>query len=116
MRLKSIITVIALILIMFMSAIESSIISLALPTIKQDLNAGNLISLIFTAYFIALVIANPIVGELLSRFKIIYVPTMPIILYRNGISNANFGTICDNDINTPDPKPCITREDRKSVV
>ncbi|HAR3585049.1 TPA: MFS transporter, partial [Staphylococcus aureus] len=32
MRLKSIITVIALILIMFMSAIESSIISLALPT------------------------------------------------------------------------------------
>ncbi|MFW2688848.1 hypothetical protein ACN6MG_02840, partial [Staphylococcus aureus] len=34
MRLKSIITVIALILIMFMSAIESSIISLALPTIK----------------------------------------------------------------------------------
>lgn len=35
---------------------------------------------------------------------------MPIILYRNGISNANFGTICDNDINTPDPKPCITRD------
>ena len=68
MRLKSIITVIALILIMFMSAIESSIISLALPTIKQDLNAGNLISLIFTAYFIALVIANPIVGELLTYY------------------------------------------------
>lgn len=40
MRLKSIVTVIALILIMFMAAIESSIISLALPTIKQDLNAG----------------------------------------------------------------------------
>ena len=35
MRLKSIVTVIALILIMFMAAIESSIISLALPTIKQ---------------------------------------------------------------------------------
>ncbi|MCD0517414.1 MFS transporter [Staphylococcus aureus] len=80
MRLKSIITVIALILIMFMSAIESSIISLALPTIKQDLNAGNLISLIFTAYFIALVIANPIVGELLSRFKIIYVAIAGLLL------------------------------------
>ncbi len=40
MRLKSIITVIALILIMFMSAIESSIISLALLEIKQVLNAG----------------------------------------------------------------------------
>ncbi|HEI6629936.1 TPA: MFS transporter [Staphylococcus aureus] len=84
MRLKSIITVIALILIMFMSAIESSIISLALPTIKQDLNAGNLISLILTAYFIALVIANPIVGELLSRFKIIYVAIAGLLLFSIG--------------------------------
>ncbi|HFE4225269.1 TPA: multidrug efflux MFS transporter SdrM [Staphylococcus aureus] len=84
MRLKSIITVIALILIMFMSAIESSIISLALPTIKQDLNAGNLISLIFTAYFVALVIANPIVGELLSRFKIIYVAIAGLLLFSIG--------------------------------
>ncbi|HCY7305807.1 TPA: MFS transporter [Staphylococcus aureus] len=84
MRLKSIITVIALILIMFMSAIESSIISLALPTIKQDLNAGNLISLIFTAYFIALVIANPILGELLSRFKIIYVAIAGLLLFSIG--------------------------------
>ncbi|HDA2181626.1 MFS transporter [Staphylococcus aureus] len=84
MRLKSIITVIALILIMFMSAIESSIISLALPTIKQDLNAGNLISLIFTAYFIALVIADPIVGELLSRFKIIYVAIAGLLLFSIG--------------------------------
>ncbi len=84
MRLKSIITVIALILIMFMSAIESSIISLALPTINQDLNAGNLISLIFTAYFIALVIANPIVGELLSRFKIIYVAIAGLLLFSIG--------------------------------
>ncbi|MDH9984115.1 multidrug efflux MFS transporter SdrM [Staphylococcus aureus] len=84
MRLKSIITVIALILIMFMSAIESSIISLALPTVKQDLNAGNLISLIFTAYFIALVIANPIVGELLSRFKIIYVAIAGLLLFSIG--------------------------------
>ncbi|HCV0829594.1 TPA: MFS transporter [Staphylococcus aureus] len=84
MRLKSIITVIALILIMFMSTIESSIISLALPTIKQDLNAGNLISLIFTAYFIALVIANPIVGELLSRFKIIYVAIAGLLLFSIG--------------------------------
>ncbi|HBC4526590.1 TPA: multidrug efflux MFS transporter SdrM [Staphylococcus aureus] len=84
MKVNHNITVIALILIMFMSAIESSIISLALPTIKQDLNAGNLISLIFTAYFIALVIANPIVGELLSRFKIIYVAIAGLLLFSIG--------------------------------
>lgn len=92
MRLKSIVTAIALILIMFMAAIESSIISLALPTIKQDLNAGNLISLIFTAYFIALVIANPIVGELLTRFKIIYIAIAGLTLFTVGSLMSGLST------------------------
>lgn len=92
MRLKSIVTVIALILIMFMAAIESSIISLALPTIKQNLNAGNLISLIFTAYFIALVIANPIVGELLTRFKIIYIAIAGLTLFTVGSLMSGLST------------------------
>ncbi|CAC7173860.1 multidrug efflux MFS transporter SdrM [Staphylococcus aureus] len=92
MRLKSIVTVIALILIMFMAVIESSIISLALPTIKQDLNAGNLISLIFTAYFIALVIANPIVGELLTRFKIIYIAIAGLTLFTVGSLMSGLST------------------------
>lgn len=92
MRLQSIVTVIALILIMFMAAIESSIISLALPTIKQDLNAGNLISLIFTAYFIALVIANPIVGELLTRFKIIYIAIAGLTLFTVGSLMSGLST------------------------
>lgn len=92
MRLKSIVTVIALILIMFMAAIESSIISLELPTIKQDLNAGNLISLIFTAYFIALVIANPIVGELLTRFKIIYIAIAGLTLFTVGSLMSGLST------------------------
>ncbi|HEI6111554.1 TPA: MFS transporter [Staphylococcus aureus] len=92
MRLKSIVTVIALILIMFMAAIESSIISLALPTIKQDLNAGNLISLIFTAYFIALVIANPIIGELLTRFKIIYIAIAGLTLFTVGSLMSGLST------------------------
>ncbi|PZK73023.1 multidrug efflux MFS transporter SdrM [Staphylococcus aureus] len=92
MRLKSIVTVIALILIMFIAAIESSIISLALPTIKQDLNAGNLISLIFTAYFIALVIANPIVGELLTRFKIIYIAIAGLTLFTVGSLMSGLST------------------------
>ncbi|EWA61921.1 drug transporter [Staphylococcus aureus T33139] len=38
----------------------------------------------FTAYFIALVIANPIVGELLSRFKIIYVAIAGLLLFSIG--------------------------------
>ncbi len=42
------------------------------------------LTLIFTAYFIALVIANPIVGELLSRFKIIYVAIAGLLLFSIG--------------------------------
>jgi len=69
---------------MFMAAIETSIISLALPTIKINLHAGNLVSLVFTVYFIALVIANPIVGELLSRFKILYIAVAGVSLFAIG--------------------------------
>lgn len=69
MNIKTFGVVVALILIMFMSAIETSIVSLALPTIKEDLNVTGSISLIFSVYFIAIVIANPIVGELLDRTK-----------------------------------------------
>ncbi|TDM07102.1 multidrug efflux MFS transporter SdrM [Macrococcus lamae] len=81
---KSTIIIIALILIMFMSAIETSIISLALPAIKNDLNVTGSISLVFAVYFIAIVIANPIVGELLSRVKIIYLTIIGLILFTAG--------------------------------
>ncbi|UTH14614.1 multidrug efflux MFS transporter SdrM [Macrococcus equipercicus] len=84
MKFKSAGIIIALILIMFMSAIETSIISLALPTIKDDLNVKSSVSLVFAVYFIAIVIANPIVGELLSRVKIIYLTITGLILFTLG--------------------------------
>ncbi|WP_412521534.1 multidrug efflux MFS transporter SdrM [Staphylococcus simulans] len=84
MDLKSIGVVTALILIMFMAAIETSIISLALPTIKTDLNVTSAISLVFSIYFIALVIVNPLVGELLSRFKLIHVTIAGLLLFSVG--------------------------------
>ncbi|MDN6261340.1 MAG: MFS transporter, partial [Staphylococcus simulans] len=84
MDLKSIGVVTALILIMFMAAIETSIISLALPTIKTDLNVTSSISLVFSIYFIALVIVNPLVGELLSRFKLIHVTIGGLLLFSVG--------------------------------
>lgn len=84
MKLKSIGIVVTLVLTMFMAAIESSIISLALPTIRKDLNAGTAVPLVFTVYFIALVVANPIVGELLTRFKILYITVVGILLFGIG--------------------------------
>lgn len=84
MNFKSIGIVVTLVLTMFMAAIESSIISLAMPTIRTDLNAGASISLVFTVYFIALVVANPIVGELLTRFKILYIAMVGVFLFGIG--------------------------------
>lgn len=84
MNWKSIGVVTALVLVMFMSAIETCIVSLAIPTIKNDLNVTHSISLIFAIYFIAIVIANPIVGELLSRTKIIYITLVGISLFTIG--------------------------------
>ena len=84
MNFKSIGIVVTLVLTMFMAAIESSIISLAMPTIRTDLNAGACISLVFTVYFIALVVANPIVGELLTRFKILYIAMIGVFLFGIG--------------------------------
>ncbi|PTE67935.1 MFS transporter [Staphylococcus devriesei] len=84
MNLKSIGIVVTLVLTMFMAAIETSIISLAMPTIRKDLNAGTAISLVFTVYFIALVVANPIVGELLTRFKILYIAMVGLLLFGIG--------------------------------
>lgn len=84
MNLKSIGIVVALILIMFMSAIETSIVSLALPTIKHNFNAGGLASLVFAVYFIAIVIANPIVGEALDRLKISYITIFGLLLFSIG--------------------------------
>ncbi|WP_414044008.1 MFS transporter [Macrococcus sp. EM39E] len=57
----------ALVIIMFMSAIETSIISLATPAIGNDLNASTSLALIFTTYMIAIVMITPLVGELMKR-------------------------------------------------
>ena len=91
MNFKSIGIVVTLVLTMFMAAIESSIISLAMPTIRTDLNAGASISLVFTVYFIALVVANPIVGELLTRFKILYIAMIGVFLFGIGSLMSGIG-------------------------
>ncbi|RIO71075.1 MFS transporter, partial [Staphylococcus haemolyticus] len=39
---------------------------------------------VFTVYFIALVVANPIVGELLTRFKILYIAMVGVFLFGIG--------------------------------
>ncbi|MCG3402579.1 MFS transporter [Staphylococcus massiliensis] len=84
MKLRSLLIVISLLLIMFMAAIETSIITLALPSMKEDLHIEGQISLVFAVYFIAMVLATPIIGEIFSRSKVIYVTIGGLILFTLG--------------------------------
>lgn len=84
MSFKKISVIISLVLIMFMSAIETSIVSLALPTIRDDLNATLPISLVFTVYFVGIVLVIPLLSELMSRAKVIYVTMIGLVLFIGG--------------------------------
>ncbi|AVQ33569.1 MFS transporter [Staphylococcus muscae] len=84
MSFKKISVIISLVLIMFMSAIETSIVSLALPTIRDDLNATLPISLVFTVYFVGIVLVIPLLSELMSRVKVIYVTMIGLVLFIGG--------------------------------
>lgn len=84
MNLKQVSIICSLVFIMFMAAIETSIVSLALPTMRADLHATQPISLVFTVYFVGIVLAIPILSELMSRIKIIYVTMLGLILFTVG--------------------------------
>lgn len=84
MNLKRVSIICSLVLTMFMAAIETSIVSLALPTMRADLHATQPISLVFTVYFIGIVLSIPILSELMSRIKIIYVTMLGLILFLVG--------------------------------
>ncbi|WP_323703957.1 multidrug efflux MFS transporter SdrM [Mammaliicoccus sp. Dog046] len=73
--------VLALVLIMFMSAIETSIVSLATPAMQKDFNIGTEVALIFTVYLIAVVFMTPIVGELVKRINIKFVVLLGISIF-----------------------------------
>ncbi|MDK3667969.1 multidrug efflux MFS transporter SdrM [Staphylococcus pseudintermedius] len=84
MNLKRVSIICSLVLTMFMAAIETSIVSLALPTMRADLHATQPISLVFTVYFVGIVLSIPILSELMSRIKIIYVTMLGLILFLVG--------------------------------
>ncbi len=56
--------IVALMLAMFLAAIEGTIVTLAIPTMVKDLQGFELISLVFSAYLLTSAIATPIYGKL----------------------------------------------------
>ena len=60
--------IIALSLGMFLAAIESTIVTLAIPTIVKDLSGFDLISHVFSVYLLTSAIATPVYGKLCDMY------------------------------------------------
>ncbi|MBU3199724.1 MFS transporter [Clostridium estertheticum] len=56
--------VIALMVAMFLAAVEGTVVTTAIPTIVKDLNGFELISWVFSAYLLTSAISTPIYGKL----------------------------------------------------
>lgn len=82
----------ALVIIMFMSAIETSIVSLATPAIGKDLGVHESLALIFTSYMIAIVIITPLVGEIMKRIgsKYTMIAGITVFIIGSMLSGASF--------------------------
>lgn len=59
---------IALMVAMFMGAIEGTVVTTAIPTIVKDLSGFGLISWVFSAYFLTSSVSTPIYGKLADVF------------------------------------------------
>jgi MFS family permease len=60
--------VIALMVAMFLGAIEGTVVTTAIPTIVRDLSGFGLISWVFTTYLLTSAISTPIYGKLADLY------------------------------------------------
>jgi EmrB/QacA subfamily drug resistance transporter len=78
--------VVALILSLFMAALEATVVSTAMPTVVGDLGGIQIYSWVFTAYLLTSTVAVPIYGKLADLYG-----RKPIILF--GIGLFLFGSL-----------------------
>ncbi len=90
MKMKQLNVILSLVLIMFMSAIETTIVSIALPTMRKDLHPDVSIAFVFTIYFIGIVVAIPFMSELMSRIKIRTITLVGLGFFIGGSLLAGF--------------------------
>lgn len=76
--------VIALMVAMFLGAIEGTIVTTAIPTIVKDLNGFGLISWVFSIYFLTSAISTPIYGKLSDLYGRKSMLTIGIIIFLVG--------------------------------
>ncbi|ADL52917.1 MDR family MFS transporter [Clostridium cellulovorans] len=84
MDLKKKKLVIALLVAMFIGAIEGTVVTTAIPTIVKELQGFEIISLVFSVYLLASAISTPIYGKLSDLYGRKNVLTVGIIIFLSG--------------------------------
>ena len=76
--------VIALMVAMFLGAVEGTVVTTAIPTIVKDLNSFQLINLVFSTYLLTSAISTPVYGKLSDLFGRKNVLCVGIIIFLIG--------------------------------
>ena len=76
--------VIALMVSMFLAAVEGTVVTTAIPTIVKDLNGFELISWVFSAYLLTTAISTPIYGKLADLYGRKNILSIGIIIFLVG--------------------------------
>lgn len=76
--------IIALMVAMFLGAVEGTIVTTAIPTIVRELQGFEIISLVFSAYLLTSAISTPIYGKLSDLYGRKNVLTIGIIIFLCG--------------------------------
>lgn len=78
--------IIAIMVAMFLGAVEGTVVTTAIPTIVKDLNGFELISWVFSLYLLTSAISTPIYGKLADLYGRKNVLTVGIIIFLAGSS------------------------------
>lgn len=84
MDLRKINIVLALMLAMFLAAVEGTVVTMAIPTIVKDLQGFELISLAFSVYLLTSAISTPIYGKLSDLYGRKNILSIGIIIFLLG--------------------------------
>ena len=84
MNLKRTNLVISMLLVMFLAAVEGTIVTMATPTIAKELQGFELISLVFSVYLLTSAISTPIYGKLADLYGRKHVLSVGILLFLAG--------------------------------
>ena len=76
--------VIALMVAMFLGAIEGTVVTTAIPTIVKDLQGFEIISSVFSVYLLTSAIATPIYGKLSDLYGRKNILSIGIIIFLVG--------------------------------